>query len=343
MKALKKTELRRDTVTSTGFHVGIELELTAPCDDGDKEHDSDACYDAQREYFNDMSTRSLLIDCVGIDRHAANSVENYFDSERWIDDYMSDWSCDGDCGHYTGGDGSSTRDRLESDLEALTGNKSFKVVEDGSVKPDSDETDAEVCWNYFASKETLKDNEKILDHLKDAGCSFNSSCGLHINLNNYLNIPKAEIPTSELAFLFSFVAKSRKDSSYCNRLGLSAEQKYSMIYHQGDRLEFRFFSPTLEADKLNHYVTLANTVYRRLAGKKAKLPKNTAEFLRNKMIEVNGLTPDLAQDAINKVNLIQSVQSHLDMQEETKEETYEEYRIRTGLSPRGDLSASATF
>jgi hypothetical protein len=91
---------------------------------------------------------------------------------------------------------------------------------------------------------------------------------------------------------------------------MSSTEKYSMIFHQDDRLEFRFFSPTLEADKLNHYVNLANTVYKRLAGKNAKLSKKTASYLYNKMTAINGLTKERAIDTLNKVNNLLSAESY---------------------------------
>ena len=77
-----------------------------------------------------------------------------------------------------------------------------------------------------------------------------------------------------------------------------------MIFHQGDRLEFRFFSPTLEAVKLNHYVNLAKTIYRRLAGQDAKLSKKSVAYFLDKMTKLNGLTQERAMDTINKVNAL---------------------------------------
>ena len=85
---------------------------------------------------------------------------------------------------------------------------------------------------------------------------------------------------------------------------MSCDQKYSMIYNQGDRLEFRFFSPTLNGEKLNNYVALANVIYRRLAGKDAKLSKKVRDYLIHKMIFVNNLSMDIALDTINKINTL---------------------------------------
>lgn len=300
----KKSELKRDKVESTGFHVGIELELVAPCEGGSG-HDDDACLESQREYFNDLGTVGILRDYECLSRDQANAIAPYFNEDAWIDSYMEGWECDGDCSFR--GSGDDVRDEIRAELKALTGNASFKVVEDGSIHPDDDETDAEVCWNYYASKETIKDNEKILKYLTDRGCDFNKRCGLHINLNNYLNVSRdIEISKDDLAFLFNFVAPSRRESTYCTRSGMHGEEKYSMIYNQGDRLEFRFFSPTLDAEKLNHYVTLAHTIYKRLAGKNAKLPKRTADYLLEKMVKLNEVPKYVAMATINKVNALKS-------------------------------------
>jgi hypothetical protein len=143
--------------------------------------------------------------------------------------------------------------------------------------------------------------------LRQLGCEFDKSCGLHINLNDYLKINKAgSIPTAKLDFLFNFVAPSRRQSNYCNHFGISTNAKYSMIYIQNDRLEFRFFSPTLDPEKLNHYVRLAHTVYKRLCGVDTKLPKKTMNYLLDKMVNVNGVDKKVAMDSIKKVNSLKS-------------------------------------
>ena len=71
------------------------------------------------------------------------------------------------------------------------------------------------------------------------------------------------------------------------------------------------FSPTLDAEKLNNYVSLANLVYRRLAGKDVKLSKRVAIYLVKKMVDVNGLTLELALDTINKINSILPATSYI--------------------------------
>ncbi len=299
----KKTDLRKDSVDSQTFHVGLELELVAK-GDSERTHDDDACYSSRRDMYADGSDESCLRDHFSLSRDEAQQLAPYFNRDAWVDSMMESYSCDDeDCGYHTDS-ADCVRENLEDGLKRLTGNASFKVVSDGSVQHDDGETDAEVCWNYFASKDTLKDNAKILAYLKSEDCAFNRSCGLHVNLNNYLNVPATCIPTSELGFLFEFVAESRRSNTYCNKFGMSGSEKYSMIYNQGDRLEFRFFSPTMDAEKLNAYVTLANTVYRRLAGKKSKLPKKCANYLLNKMCVVNGLSVERAQAAIDRVNAI---------------------------------------
>jgi hypothetical protein len=324
-----KTTLRRDVVQSSGFHVGIELELRAPGNSHDDETCSDARYESQRDYLNDLSTEMILRDYLALARNEAASVAPYFDADEWRDDYMRDWSddgCQGDCGY---GDSGSVRDDLANELIRLTGNKSFKVVSDGSIDTDGEQVDAEVCWNYFASKETLRDNKIILDYLSDQSCDFDSSCGLHINLNNYLNVDaKTEIPTDRLNFLFNFVAPSRRNNNYCCTAAISKDHKYSMIYEQGDRLEFRFFSPTLNADKLNHYVTLANVIYRRLAGKNAKLPKKSEAFFMDKMTKLNRVSEEVARESIARVN---SLPSYLELAEAVQAE--EEERTRAASVP----------
>lgn len=304
-----KNELKKDSVTSDTIHVGIELELCAPGGD----HDDDACYDSrlgsQREYLESLSTIDILRNYFDLSRDEATQFESYFKVARWTDDYMSEHvpePCEGDCG-FGSGDGEGGRDSIEDSLRDLTGNKSIKVVSDGSIRLDSGEFDAEVCWNYFISKETIQDNAKILGWCDDQGMTFNTSCGLHINLNNYLKIDQSiELSTKTLAPLFDFVAGSRSGNSYCNRYGMSGDEKYSMIYSQGDRLEFRFFSPTLDAEKLNHYVTLAHTVYKRLAGKQCKLPAKTASYFKDKIVKVNKRTIEEANAAIEFVNSLQS-------------------------------------
>ncbi len=77
-----------------------------------------------------------------------------------------------------------------------------------------------------------------------------------------------------------------------------------MLYEQGDRVEFRFFSPTLEAEKLNHYVSLANVVYRRLAGKEARLSRRSQEYFTVKMMKVNKLSLEVASASIAQVNTL---------------------------------------
>ncbi len=308
-----KNELKRDKVSSDTIHIGIELELIAPCSDGSG-HDDDACAesraDQHRDYINGMSVREIVEYQCGVilSRDDARSLESYLDLDTMRDEAIENWEdyegCRGDCGYETN-NGSHARDEIQSDLKRLTGNNSFKVVSDGSINHDSDETDAEVCWNYFISKDTLKDNETILKHLKSIDCRFNTSCGLHINLNNYLKVPAAKIETSALDFLFNFVAPSRRASNYCNNYGMN-NSKYSMIFNQGDRLEFRFFSPTLEAEKLNHYVTLAHHIYKRLAGIDAKLPKKTMKYLLDKMSKA-GIDELTAFNTLKKTNSIKSV------------------------------------
>ncbi len=313
---MKKTkrELRRDYVDSTHFHVGIELELKAPCENNS--HDDAACIDSQTEYFSRMSATEILRDHFDLTRSAAENVGGYFNREGWVSYMMQDWECEGGC-NYECSNGQETRDEIRRALERLTGNTSFKVVEDGSIETGDDFADAEVCWNYFASKETLSDNKKILDYLKERDCEFDTTCGLHINLNNYLHVPIAEIPTEKLSFLFKFVAPSRAKSSYCNVMAVSNKHKYSMIYHQKDRLEFRFFSPTLEASKLNAYVTLANTVYRRLAGRDAKLPRKARTFFLDKLQTVNGYSQEETLLALQMVDRIQPILSYVDKPEES--------------------------
>lgn len=313
----KKRDLSADTVHSKGFHVGIELELRAPGTEGSREHDDDACYDhreeAQRDYLESLSDSEILREYLGLGRSDADSVAPYFNTRDWISDYMSGWSDDGcsddECSYWSNnGEEDDTRYDLQSELIRLTGNNSFKVVDDASIKTDADTIAAEVCWNYYASKETLRDNEKILAHLRDKECDFNTSCGLHINLNNYLSVKcETSIPTEKLDFLFNIVAPSRRLSTYCNNNAISGDRKYSMIYEQGDRLEFRFFSPTLEHEKLNHYVTLANVVYRRLAGKTAKLPKKCEDYFLAKMTNA-GIGTEVASETITRINSIPSIQ-----------------------------------
>lgn len=315
MKKAKK-DLRKDTVQSNSFHVGIELELIAPCDGGDDDHDDDACYESRQEMYRDdldsCSIQELIERCAGssVSRAVADNLEQYLDTSQMISDEvdscMSDSCCDDSECSFNSNNGESIRETIESDLKDLTGNNSIKVVSDGSINCDDKEIDAEVCWNYFASKETIKDNTKIISYLVNNKIRFNTSCGLHINLNNYLNIEHTKnIETKELDFLFDFVGKSRRTSNFCNNHAIG-NSKYSMIYNQKDRLEFRFFSPTLDVTKLNHYVTLANVVYRRLAGQNSTLPKKVMNYFIDKMVNVNGLTFDQASSAIKKVNSLKS-------------------------------------
>jgi hypothetical protein len=223
-----KSNLKKHHVESKNLHVGIELELGVPGDDI-KTHDDQTCYDSERENFYSLSVSAFLRERFGLSRDEANSIEPYFDIERAIDDIMQDWSCeDSECPYLNRGD---DRHEIARELTKLTNNNSFKVVSDSSIDID-DCFDAEVCWNYYAHKDTIRDNAKILNWLSDQGAKFNASCGLHINLNNYLNIPKENIPTEELDFLFNCVAPSRRSSSYCNKSALSGDEKYSMIYHQ---------------------------------------------------------------------------------------------------------------
>lgn len=310
MSKAKKKDLRKDTVVSDTLHVGIELELRAP-GSGESSHDDDACrnsaYDSQQEFLNDMSNRSILIEYFGLSSRQASSVESYFNDEQWCEDAMSNWEWNGcdnesDC-CFSNEESHESREEIALTLKNLTDNASIKVVDDSSVHCESNTFAAEVCWNYFISKETIKDNDKILKKLKELDCDFDESCGLHINLNNYLKLDSnLTIATESLSFLFNFVAKSRAKSSYCNKHALSGNQKYSMIYNQGDRLEFRFFSPTLESTKLNHYVTLANVIYRRLCGKNAKLSKKATQYFLKKMVDVNGVNATDAAATIEKLN-----------------------------------------
>lgn len=314
-----KNKLKKDTVQSTHFHVGIELELIAKSD-GYSEHDHDSCLENRESYLRDEGAESTLRNEFNVPRGEANALANYFNFDEWIEDQMSNWSCEDDDCNYNCYNSDSIRESLQEGLLGLTSNTSFKVVPDSSINHDNTETDAEVCWNYFASKETLKDNEKILKYLKKEKLHFNTSCGLHINLNNYLKLPEMQaIPTDKLSFLFNFVGDSRKNSSYCNRCALSTSEKYSMIYHQGDRLEFRFFSPTLESEKLNNYVSLANLVYRRLCGQDAKLSKKVQEYFINKLVHVNELSREDALDSINKVNSILSYNEYVGKARPTNE------------------------
>jgi hypothetical protein len=312
---LLKESLDCDSVSSKSFHVGIELELKAQNEEGERVHDDDACRESYAEMLSQEGVRSVLVHTVGLSTHEAIEVQPYFDFNQWVSDRADNYCCEDDeCGYWSGSDsdGDSTREDLRDGLLALTGNESFKVVSDGSINTNNGETDAEVCWNYFASTETIGDNAKIMEYLVNKGVKFDKSCGLHINLNNYLSVPAVSIPTHELSFLFNVVAASRRESSYCNRYAMAGgDNKYSMIYNQQDRLEFRFFSPTLDAEKLNNYVSLANLVYRRLAGKDVKLSKRVAIYFVKKMVDVNGLTLDRALDTINKINSILPATSYI--------------------------------
>lgn len=303
---LNKKSLRKDTVKSNTIHFGIELELRALCDETG-EHDSESCDNNQREYLESEGALGILRHYVGLSRDEAQSLESYFNVDSWIDDYMNDWSCDdSECPYTHKKNGDTVRDTIKDELTELTGNNSVKVVEDGSIKTKNGQnTDAEVCWNYYASKETLKDNAIILNYLKNAGCDFDTTCGLHINVNNYLNLEtNTDIPTKALDFLFNFVAPSRRSKHYCNANAISNSEKYSMLYNQGDRVEFRFFSPTLDAEKLNHYVRLVHTVYKRLAGIDAKLPKKSMRYFLDKMVNVNGVSRKDAFSSLCQVNTL---------------------------------------
>jgi hypothetical protein len=77
-----------------------------------------------------------------------------------------------------------------------------------------------------------------------------------------------------------------------------------MINYQGDRFEFRFFSPTFEEKKLNHYVRLAHHIYKRLAGKNCKLPRQTSDYFIKKMTTVNRISDDIAKMTIELTNNI---------------------------------------
>lgn len=311
-----KESLSTDSVNSETIHVGIELETYNESMGG---HDDDACerdyIDGETDHINNMSDREILRDYIGLNRDSAASVERYFDADQWRSDTIDNISYDGcqhgsDCPHHN-----IDRDSLAESLIDLTGNRSIKVESDGSIRC-NDNQDAEIVWNYFLSKETVKDNEKILEYLKRENFKFNKSCGLHINLNNYLKLPQRingesiKIPTSQLDFLFNFVASSRRQSNFCNKFAVSNRdaEKYSMINNQGDRLEFRFFSPTFEAVKLNHYVRLAHHVYKRLAGIDCKLPKKTESYFLKKMTSVNGLSEPIARITIVLTNSIKSLQ-----------------------------------
>lgn len=304
MKKNKK-DLMPDTVKSDTIHFGIELELKAKGECGEAEHDDDACYENQFQYWRDTD---VLREHIGLTRSEAESVRPYFDEERYINDIMDGWTCDGsECGYWTRG-ASESRKEIETELRKLTGNNSIKVVEDGSIDTEDDETDIEVCWNFHASKDTIKDNEKILEYCKRNNFKFDTSCGLHINLNNYLKIKQCRVERKELEFLFNLVAPSRRKSSYCGSFGIAHDEKYSMIYNQGDRLEFRFFSPTLEKEKLHHYIVTAHVIYKRLAGIDAKLPKKTAQYLLTKMMTVNKLPETVAIDTLDKLNSIEPIE-----------------------------------
>lgn len=311
-----KNELKRDSVSSETIHVGIELELFK--EGYSDSHDDDACresaYERHEDYLNnECGIMELLSECLGVEvnRSQADLLESYLDRDSIISDAMRDFehTCDdSECPYNSGID----RGEVAADLRRLTGNSSFKCVEDGSIYAD-DSVGAEVCWNYFVSKETVKDNAKIMEWLKSEGFQFNKSCGLHINLNNYLKLSdKTEaghsvaVGTHELDFLFNYVAASRRGNKYCRDFAIAdyEKSKYSMINIQGDRLEFRFFSPTLDAVKLNHYVRLAHHVYKRLAGINCKLPKKTQDYFIKKMIDVNGLDPLIAQSTIMMTNSI---------------------------------------
>lgn len=165
----KKSKLYKDTVMSQSFHVGIELELIAANDeDGEREHDYDSCSSAgeenYRDYLESMGAEGFLRDRVGLTISDARTIAHHYNLQAAIDTEMSqyDHECEGDCGYYTGGvDSELIRNELTKKLRGMTGNASFKVVNDSSLDLDEDkECAAEVCWNYFAHKETITDNTK---------------------------------------------------------------------------------------------------------------------------------------------------------------------------------------
>jgi ferredoxin len=283
-----KNQWRPNNVVSDTFHVGIELELYMPIEG---EVDTEACEERQiesmRSDLESISNFDILRDYMGLSRDEARSLEDYFDSETWINDYMDGYTveCGGRRCEYCEGRSGDGREALADRLKDLVNNPSFKVVDDGSIEAEGNTIDAEVCWNFNARIEAFKDNFKILEALKKEGAEYNKSCGLHINLNNYLKVPKNYIPIEDLDFLFKFVAGHREDSTYCTDDGGMNTAKYSMIYNQGDKLEFRFFSPTLNAELLNNYIMLSHIVYKRLAGIDTKLPKPVAEYFKARIFK----------------------------------------------------------
>lgn len=308
----QKQNLSQDTVESNTLHVGIELECITPAvmdhDDYDCQSNGRANY---RQELEDMSCSSILRDYFNLDNADSTSLAPYFRRQTWAQHQADEYTheCDGDC-DYQHADHETTREQMQEELHELTNNPSIFVEGDGSLRPSHDETDTEVVWNYYAAKETIKDNALILNYLKRKGSRVTVDCGLHVNLNDYLkdNRPMniRALPKAQFDFLWAFVEDHRKNSSYCNREFLSFSEKYCMIFAQTDRWEFRFFGATFDAELLNQYVTLANVIYRRLHGLNAQLSKSAIQFWIRRM-KVLKRSSEVIADAIAKVNTLQSL------------------------------------
>jgi len=144
--------------------------------------------------------------------------------------------------------------------------KYVAVGTDGSVNYESGEEGREirVCLKRSEVRDILP---KILDTLRNLGAYVNTSCGLHVHLDQRNN-PRPDIAFNNLvrslSLLYKVVPASRHKNGYCHRNRTANwndaryQERYKAVnataYDRYRTLEVRLFGGTLNATKIINWV-----------------------------------------------------------------------------------------
>lgn len=147
--------------------------------------------------------------------------------------------------------------------------KYVNVGTDGSVNHGNGEEGSEfrICLKREEIKEMLP---QIMQAIKELGAKVNTSCGLHVHLDQRHQKDSAEVAKTfqklvrSLGLLYTVVPKSRRKNTYCKRNREANLEKaihgerYKAVnctaYHRHKTLEVRLFGGTLEATKIINWI-----------------------------------------------------------------------------------------
>lgn len=143
------------------------------------------------------------------------------------------------------------------------------ITQDGSIRPEGENmTGAEfrVCAPAYKMQEVIT---TLCAILKDLGAKVNTSCGLHVHLDQRNRTPD-EVQATFANFiraqnlLLSVVPKSRRENNFCKKhRGTDFQsamygQRYKIVnasaYRKHKTIEIRLFNGTVNATKIVHWI-----------------------------------------------------------------------------------------